>query len=144
MEKLNQMKSENKSSKFKLFTPGLVSLEHHCQHKIHLKNLYFTPLELLVTAFSKWVLAPEKFTLHESWEHDQKFNPAALSTSARPAGLGRAEVALEQCPSPLPFQTTRKGYRVVGQGHLWGVHGWNSPEMLWLYHWWQCWEEEKI
>lgn len=76
MEKLSQMKSENKSSKFKLFTSGLVSLEHYCQHKIHLKNLYFTPLELLVTAFSKSVLAPEKFTLHQAWGHDQKFNLA--------------------------------------------------------------------
>lgn len=43
MEKLSQMKMKIRVAKFKLFTPGLVSLEHYCEHRIHLKNLYFTP-----------------------------------------------------------------------------------------------------
>lgn len=76
MEKLSQKKSENKSSKFGLFTLGLVSLKHYSQHRIHLQNPYFTQLELLVAAFSQWAFAPEKFALYEVWEHDQKFNLA--------------------------------------------------------------------
>lgn len=73
MEKLSQMKMKIRAAKFKLFTPGLVSLEHYCEHRIHLKKIFISLQELLVTAFSKWVLAPEIFTLHE---HDQKFNLA--------------------------------------------------------------------